>query len=315
MVRLYILTFLFLICLSLEAKSACVAAQVDLATIPGVTLSLSSGATTPISVNRNNTNNFCSYYVDFGGGANNLSYNPRRLRLGAGSDYVNYNIYQSSSNLTVLKVAADANSSEVITGSFANGSGPLSNAHSFFSQISESLGNAKPSGSYTDTVAVHEYFGSSTPPSGTLDRTRNVVFTLSYPVVTRISLVSTGGVYNDNSNVQNLNFGTLSTGQSLAFDILSVSNQNYSVKFSSANNGVLKHSSVPASTVSYTLNVNATPLNLSTSQLTPVTAISGAGCCTPDGGTRTPIQVVIGTIGNQLAGPYSDTITVTISSP
>jgi spore coat protein U-like protein len=133
---------------------------------------------------------------------------------------------------------------------------------------------------------------------------------------TSISLVDSGGSYDPTQTSKTLDFGELTTGEELSFDVRVASNAGYRLKISSANNGHLKRIGAIESTsqIDYTFYSNGTQIGLSNSSGSPVTIASGSGV-TPAQGVRVPIRVVIGTVDSTKdPGTYQDYITLTTIS-
>lgn len=258
----------------------------------------------------------CNYSVTFSKGTSNPS-NYNRYML-SGTNQLNYQLYKENSLTNILKDYPDATTNnDVITGSFSSSQNQTQTL-TYYLQIPYNLAtqpHLKPPGNYTDSFVVKAFDltngGTTTPDS-------NVTVSVSTSIARNIqlSLVSTGGGFDPNSTTQSLNFGTLTQGATLGFDLRVLSNAGFAVTFSSQNNGVLKLTgspTSPATTVSYTLTVNGAAKNLSSSQSSPVTVASGSGQTTTSG-VANPVAVTIGSVSNKMAGSYSDNITVSVAT-
>jgi hypothetical protein len=136
-------------------------------------------------------------------------------------------------------------------------------------------------------------------------------FRLRYDMSKRIdlSIVNTGEAFDPSATNKTLNFGNLSSGQEMTFDLVLKYNAGYQVKMSSQNGGKLKHLSQNAS-IPYTLTLSGNPVSLSTLP----TIVAWGIFVNPCGGLRFPGKVKIGTVGSAQAGVYQDSITVTVST-
>ena len=265
----------------------------------------SSVISNTITISRSNTATSCSYYVTFDAGSGS-SYVNRKVLMG--SDSLDYNIYRDSLLSSILYNYPDsASSSNFVIGGFPAGGGAINTHTIYFSLLPYS--GSPPSGRYQDSVSSSLYMG--TLGSGTLQRSRNIRSRFDMPKVTNISLVSTGSAYNQGDTTETLNFGALAQGQSLTMDVIVTYNAGYQITMSSSNNGSLKHSTL-LQFVPYSLTVNSSVVNLSTSSSSPVIVSTGTG--TNSNGLRVPVSVTIGALGTAAPGSYTDVIQMVVTS-
>lgn len=258
-----------------------------------------------ITVSRSSNTSGCSYFLAFSRGAS-PTFVHRKLALGAGT--LDYNIYKESGLSTILYDTPDSSDPNAfISGTFPAG-GAMSVTHTFWGFLFPVLGSPG-AGQYEDEIQVRLFRG--TVGSGTEERARALRFRYDQPKVTNISLVATGGAYNQNDTAENLSFGVLSTGQTLGMDVIVTHNAGYRLTMSSANNGNLKHQSL-AQFVPYTVRVSGAPVNLTGSSSAPVEVATGSGVNAS--GARLPVSVTIGTVAGQAPGSYSDTIQMLVTS-
>lgn len=256
-----------------------------------------------INFERNNINHGCNYFavINYGSAS---TYSARSLTNGS----YNYpiQIYKDAGHTLIIKDLADAtSSSDVIDGVFPEGSGSITNTQVYRPSIDPTTYTRF--GSYSDTFTIRLYEG--TLSSNVLRRTRTVTLTYTQPKKIDLSLVDTSAAFNIADTTQTLNFGNLTTGAVKAFDLILGYNAGYSLQLSSANNGKLKHASLPT-TINYALTVNGANVNLSSG---PASVSSNTGV-SPAGGLRLPISATIGSIAGKDGGNYSDTITVSVTS-
>lgn len=171
-------------------------------------------------------------------------------------------------------------------------------------------GEYAPFGSYENSFTVRLY-------QGTVNGARVLSDTESVRLRTQIekridlSLVSTGLPFDSSATNKTLDFGLLSQGKVMGFDLLVKYNAGYRVRLSSLNGGVMRHRTLE-STVPYTITLNGSPVTLG-GPSTPVTVSQGSGA-SPAAGLRLPGRVEIGSISGSRAGSYEDLITVSVST-
>lgn len=267
-----------------------------------------SAPTLGLTVKRNGTSSItCNWFFTFSYGAGG-SYTNRRIVNG--SYTMPMQIWKDLAQTKVLKDFPDLTATDdVLDGSFPASSGNVQSNASYYPALGAIT--YQRFGTYSDTFTIKLY-------SGTYNGTNSLVQTrtvnLDYAMAKKIdlSLVGTGAPFNILSTSQAINFGTLSAGQQQAIDIVLMYNAGYSIKFSSANNGNLKHSSF-ADVVPYSMTVLGNPVSLSGSSSFPVTVSSGTGVSAA-AGQRFPVVATVGSLGTARAGSYSDTITVTVAT-
>ena len=240
------------------------------------------------------------YAVTAGVSSTSGTYNRK---LACGSSLLNYQIYTTAAMNYVLKQPAAAVPSEVISGTCSLPK-PYYIPLSFVVVISP--GQVVPPGTYTDTVTVsiyQSYNDNGVPMTSATITIQAVVSTYD-----AMCLVSTGGAWTGSTS-QNMDFGTLTAGETVGCDLLVQHTGNCMLAFSSGNGGVLKQNplSVPDQ-ISYSFQLNGSVLDLKT---TGTLSLSGQS---PNGGTRLPISVQIGDIGWVTDGTYQDQIMITITA-
>lgn len=249
--------------------------------------------------------NGCSWFITVDNG-DAPSYSTRNMDNG--SYKIPMQIYSDSGHTKVLKHFPDiTSSSDIITGSF--GAGNQNTDVTYYPEMGAVAYDRF--GTYDDKFKIRVYQGTF-DGANDLQSTKDSKFTYTMAKKIDLSLVDTGAPFNINDTVQPLSFGPLSTGLQRAMDVVLKYNAGYSVKFSSANNGKLKHQTL-ADTVNYTMTVSGNPISLTSSNASPVVVASGSGI-SPALGQRFAVVATIGNVGAVGAGTYSDTITVTVTT-
>lgn len=268
--------------------------------------SISSRYNSSLSVWRYNYFVDCRYFVGFTQGSSG-SYTSRKMYNGL--DFIEYDLSQKTNFQQDLKDYPNiSNGNEAIDGRFRFLRGSLSETHSFYLRP-KNISSTLAAGTYQDTVNVKLYYGRYNQYNYLVD-TSNLTIRYIVPYQISLSLVAPGAPHNAYSSGKSLDFGILQTGEKDFFDIVVVSNSNFQVRFSSQNDGRMKHLTAN-SFVDYTLNVGGSIVNLMGSSSGPVSGPVGSGP-TPSSGSRFQSSITIGAINNQLAGSYKDVITVSV---
>ncbi|MBI3557667.1 MAG: spore coat protein U domain-containing protein [Deltaproteobacteria bacterium] len=252
----------------------------------------------------------CDFVVTFSkGGAGDYN---RRMTSGAST--LNYQLYKESSLTNILKDAPDVTSAnDAITGSFGTGANQ-SQSLTYFLQIPYNLATSprlKLAGTYLDSYVVSVFNGTASSGLSGPDQTAGVSLSTEVPRNVQLSLVCTGAGFDPNSTAQSLDFGTLTENAVRTFDIRILTNAGFSVTFASQNQGVLRHTSPDVrTTIPYAVTVNSAFQNLTNG---PVVVATGSGQTTTSG-TVNPVSITIGSLKDEIAGNYSDNITVTVAT-
>lgn len=286
--------------------------QASQACLFGLSMSLQSGS---INLNSDNFPNLrvrvsrfpaifsCDFFVTVeNGGAS--SYLNRTLTSGVYEYPVQF--YKDSGRSQIIRSYTEASSSaDVLFGSYSGGGG--TNYDVYYRPYLEP-DTYKRFGNYSKTFTLRLYMGEV---GGTSYLQDTVTVTLNYTQSKQIdlALVNTGAPFNTSDISQTLNFGALTSGASMGFDLVLGYNAGYKISMSSANAGKIKRTT-GTNTIPYTLNMAGNPVTLTT---TPTVVASASGV-SPTGGRRLPISVTIGTVGAASPGTYTDTVTFTVAS-
>lgn len=263
-----------------------------------------------ISIQISKTNpDACTFGLGFSQG---VAGSYTRYAEKADGSQLKYQIYQDTGASKILKDVPDlSTANDVIMVTMPAGSPPITQIYYFDVPYATAVApTLAASGSYTDTFIINAYEGADfsslvAPP----DATASVSVNLTVDKMVNLALVDTGGVFQDTATTKSIEFGQLVTGKTARFDMVVRTNAGASVTVESLNNGRLKHTT-KNSYVDYTIYVNnvaadpsgATPVLTGPTQ----TALVGVGY---------PVKVVIGTVNAMsLAGPYSDTVTITATA-
>jgi spore coat protein U-like protein len=250
----------------------------------------------------------CNYAISFSNGTAS-DYNRRMVY---GLSTLRYQLYKDASLSQILKERPDASvPANVITGSFGGGAGQ-SRSHTYYVQVPQDLATTpalKPSGNYLDIFTVRAYDLRNGNELDDLEAASSVVIATSVPKVLDLSIVPSGGAFNESSTSYSVNFGALAGEDTRAFDLRVRSNAGFRVFFSSQNGGKLKHATAPG-TIPYTLKVDSSAQSLGSSATLPVLVAAGVGQ-TSLSGVGKAVSITTGDISQSLAGTYADYITVT----
>jgi hypothetical protein len=167
------------------------------------------------------------------------------------------------------------------------------------------------SGNYADTFEFNLYKGTYNGIHELMDtQSLTVMYHRANTVI--LSLVDTGAPFDANDVGQNINFGTLESGERQSFDIMVKASDGYTLSMSAQNNGNLVHQTGP-SKIALTAIVDGSPVSLSSSSTSPVIVANNAAT-TPIGGERIPCEFQVGDVSTALGGSYSEAITITATA-
>jgi hypothetical protein len=235
---------------------------------------------------------------------NSSTYTNRKLTHGGNSVPIQF--YSNSGRTQIIKSASEASSkSDALWGTLT---GPSVDLY-YYPNIDTSV--SVPSGPYIDRFDFSLYSWNGNSFNSKTKVTTNASTNYKYLVDTSISLslVDTGSPFNAADVTQDLDFGALTTGKTMGFDLILMYTNGYNLYMSSVNSGSIKSAS--SNTIPYTLNLNGSPVSLSASYQSVNTGTGSA----PSGGTRLPVSVVIGNVGNAPSGSYTDTVSIKIAAP
>lgn len=242
----------------------------------------------------------CPFFVTFSSG---LQGDGNR-RATAASGTLEYEIYDSVDSRTILKELPAASSNEVLSGAFAQGQSVQELSYAIVVPPLQ----VRPAGLYTDSFQVTLYQG--TPDDFIQHDARTVTLTIPVENVTELSLVGYGASFDPHAKTRDLDFGKLSPGKRMGFDLRVRSNLGYRITLESENAGVMRHLDPSVTTtVPYSLELGGTPVNLTGDQ--PV-ELSRGSALTGSEGEPHDFDITIGEMAGAGAGTYRDTIAVTV---
>lgn len=221
-----------------------------------------------------------------------------------------FDLVNTATGNTLALNGAPTATSQVISGSFA--AGTKANTSQVFSIAFRLYPSPIPvPGTYTATI-VESLTGGSTLPSGPVLDTNTLTVTITVGTLYDVSVMPAGGSFSLGTTSQALNFGILAAGQSLGADILVRTNVGYSLSLASSNLGSLANTADPTARIAYALSSNGAAFSLD-----PGPAILASGApATFQGTARYAISITVAAMaGLPAEGAYTDTITVTLSSP
>ena len=239
----------------------------------------------------------CDYFVTFSTGSAG-SYD-RTMTL-AGVD-LHYQIYDSDSQLSVLKALPDAAAGEVIAGTFTTTATEDQDVSYYVLIPSRQVVAA---GNYEDTIEVRLYEGTL---ASYVERDSDTI-RIRAGIQEEIEVcVGCLAAFDPAAQTVQLNFGDLDEGEAQSTVARVRSNAGYEFLLHSGNRGVMQHLSYPTQ-VPYVLAVDGVPIDLSPNQ---ATAAIGAGVTGADG-VAFNFEVTIGSTAAAAAGDYADNIVLTV---
>ena len=232
----------------------------------------------------------------------------RELRDGSGNT-LTYQLYKTTALQDVVKdLSASPTQAEVLTATAPEYTGFLTEALDVPYVIHIPPGQTLSAGTYTDSLTLTLYSGSF--GSGVQEDTGTLSVDGPVNATVTIVLVAPGDpwptyAFQETAD-QTMDFGELTAGESLGYDLLVESNASFSIALSSANAGAMAHTD-PAETtvVPYSLTFDSGLVDLSTGG--DVTVGSSPGF-------RYPIVVTIEDYGAASQGSYEDVVTITVTA-
>lgn len=251
---------------------------------------------------RQDDNGACQFFVTVDNGGASSS-QTRKLYHDNRVDTVPVQICIDSACTTVIKPVQEATSNaDVISGSFSQG-GDNDTTFVFRPRLGQT--DYDRYGDYEANFTMRLYSGTLTG-SHSLHDTES--FRLRYRMNKRIdlSLVSSGAPFDLGSTSKTMNFGTLSSGQQMDFDLVIKTNAGYRVRLESQNRGklIFRTSSVP-----YTLSLGGGVVALDGEVI-----VAQGGGVSGNNGYRLPGRITISALGDAQAGTYTDAVTIRVST-
>ena len=249
----------------------------------------------------------CTYFLVLGAGGSGNA-NARTMALGGST--LSYNAYLPSGS-TIFSDLGTATLSSIITGTFAALATNATNHHSFTWTITPQQIKAATTSRYSDSATLSLYTGVLNLVYLQVD-TKTITFQSKVDSNVNLSLVDSGSAFNIGSNLKTIDFGSMTSGTVRTFDIVVRSNDGYKVSLQSANkqNMVYSDSAAYSDKVPYAFKVNGAVVDLSTGLPVSPVAVTGT---TSSSGVAMPVVVTLGTrTGNETAGNYKDTVTVSV---
>lgn len=230
----------------------------------------------------------------------------------ASSPSLSYAAYAPAATLAnqLSLTGAPTGPSQVLTGTFASNAKSNTTITLDFAFVVMPA-TLPPPGTYVATIDESLY-GTSYLPTGTAYSSNTLTVTVTVGAHYDVSVVPTGNSFSLTSTSQALDFGSLSQGSTLGADILVRANVSYSLSLSSANSGSLVDVVDPTSLVGYSLMSNGVGYSLSPGPA----LIAGGAAATFGSPQRYALAFTILPLPTfPTAGTYTDTITITLSSP
>jgi len=254
---------------------------------------------------KNSPFGICGYFRFYFGKGSAQTY--QRRAVGSNNYTVNYNLHQNVNANGVLKEQPDALTSAEWVELDAPDRLVTYSAPFFISIPSLTTQNYPPRGTYTDNLQV--VIWTINQPGFVFDRITNLAVTIVVPSRLDISLVDEGAPFDVNSTSRIFNFGNLAQNQQRSGDLRVLSNTPYQLRISSQNGGLLRQGQNHS--VAYSLSINNSPINLSSSTNSPVNFASGTGTSGNSGDRFNVVVRITENTSSKIAGLYEDTISIT----
>ncbi len=165
-----------------------------------------------------------------------------------------------------------------------------------------------PSGDYSDTVLVRAF--DAVDAEIISDETIRLQTKVKSQTAIFLSDARAPGssIMENSRRPGQIDFGELQTNETQSIGLLVVSNDSYTIRVESENNGALVHDrSSRADMIDYQAYFASRPVDLSGG-----TALLGGFPSTAVGGSNSILQIIIGEVGKARAGRYQDRLTLTV---
>lgn len=270
-----------------------------------IDLNINGSPDLQFTVSRNRSaNGDCDFFVVLDNGSAS-TYIARAIRHGG--DLYPMQFYTNAARNVVLKSITEATTSaDVISGKFIGNS--KTDIVSYYYPVL--LPNASiPAGPYLDGFKISLYEGTFASHQLSATVTNNVNFKYTKGDYVDMSLVKAGDPFALNDTTETLDYGSLTTGESLECDLVLMYNSGYVVSMSSLNNSRIKNT-VSANYISYSMTLDGSPITLTN---LPQVVKSGTGSSITNG-TRLRIVGTIGNVAGAPNGTYTDTVSISVAS-
>jgi hypothetical protein len=246
-------------------------------------------------------NGSCSYFIVAGPGLSST------WTLKAGNDTIPIYFYKSSGHAAADQVKSLSEASPpsgAITLPAFSGNSKEVTAY-FYPYINKSV--TIPSGTYSGNFDFYLYKVENSVTT-LVDTKSNVTHKYFNQETVALSLVNASTtVFDASATAYTIDFGSLTSGESSALNLILQYTSGYNLYMSSANGGKLKHETL-TDTINYTLKLDSVAVSLTGSS--PVKTDSGVS---PATGKVLPLEVVVGSVAGR-AGRYNDLVTISISA-
>ncbi len=264
-----------------------------------------------ITVSRSSPeNNTCNFMVFIKNNGSEV-YTTRKLTKGGDSIPIQFYDAGGHAPANIIRSGSEAtNTSHALLGAITNNTSSV-NVY-YYPYIDTSL--VRPTGPYIDRYSfqIYSWDGSSFSSRSSVNTNASTNYKYTIENNMSLSLVDRGSLYNAADFNQTINFGSLTNGETMGFDLFLTYSDGYKLYLLSTNSGNLKNTSVASNNlIPYTLKFDNSIVALSnTEQLVR----QGTGSSI-SGGTKILVDATVGTIGSVYSGTYSDTVTFRIAAP
>lgn len=252
----------------------------------------------------NSANGDCNFFIVLDNGSAG-TFATRNLSHGGDQNPIQF--YTTSARNVVLKSITEASTvSDVIPGKFIGNSN--AGIVSFYYPVFVA-NTGLPPGPYLDGFKISIYEGTISSHLLSASATNNVNYKYIKGNYVDMSIVDTGAPFALSDTTQTLDYGSLTTGESLDCDLMLMYNSGYVISMSSLNNQRLKNTT-SANYIPYSMTLDGLSVPLtSVSQVVK----SGTGSSLA-AGTRLRVVGTIGSIAGAPNGTYNDTVSISVAS-
>ncbi len=218
--------------------------------------------------------------------------------------HIPYHVYKTgvSPAAEILPWSYSLTYNDVLSGTFTNnGTQPQP-----FDIVPE-LGHWAQAGTYTGSLKFE--MDQGVPGDNNLKGSKTITVSLTYPIITDISLLMNDASFEAASTAQTLDFGELKPDLEKSLYIVIRANKNWSLNLSVPSKGTMQQAGVDT-TIPYSIYFNSSLVNISSG----TAALISNAPWTSSGQVSYPMKVVIGKFDFAEPGIYKDSFSLTITA-
>jgi hypothetical protein len=282
---------------------------------PNYNMALGPTAVLDFVIERKDLKKGCDWYITVDMGAHNNGTYNRFLQNGTPS--IGVQIYDQSGSQILKNIPDAVPPGNVISGSFGDSDGATKTVH--YKIVLASVPYSTATGTYQNTWQVNLYSrNAGTPQPYHVKNTTNIGAFYQVQPSVDISLTDPGQPFNLWETTQTLDFGNMTLGQQMRFDMQIGNNRPYKFSLTSQNNGFLQRS---GTTDTSAINHIHYQTRIASTGFSPAMTIDtypfSSGTIGPSAGSVVVYPVTVQIMDDpsgKVSGSYQDVVTITLTA-